>query len=169
MLQNGLIFTQNVFLSNLTDMRDGVYLIFTTPSVNLSYLGIPVGTPMVAEFDIPSYTNRSPGSGVGAYTAPTLYVRAQGNGGNPATEANWIDIATLISVGGTAVIRPHIPFGTGAGTTQNPLYSNRAVARFATPFTNYRLIGSYLGSFPDFSAVTGALKLGAMNVLAELQ
>lgn len=168
MLETALIMTRNVFLSNLTDMRDGAAILFTTPAVNLSFLGVPPGTQMVAELFIPAVTNRNPGSGVGAYSAATMAAVLQGCGGNTATEANWIDVASLVSVGANRTIRVHVPSGTGAGTTANPIYSNRAVARFHAHYTNYRLSGSYLGSFPDFSAVTAAIKLGARNVIAEL-
>lgn len=175
MLQTGLMFTNptaGAYLSNMTDMRNGAPIVFTTPSVNLSFLGIALGTPMVAEFDILAATNRNPATpGVGAYSGINMWLRVQGNGGLVTTEALWFDVATLFSVGGTDITRPHIPAGsTGSGVPNvGPVYSNRAVARFVAAFTNYRLWGSYIGSYADLSYPVGALKLAAQNVQAERQ
>ena len=166
-----LIFTSGVFLSNLSDMRDGAPQRFTTPAVNIGSVGLALSPPMVARLFIPAFTNRSPGSGVGVYTRPIMTAVVQGAGGNPATEANWVDVASLYSQrGSTRAIRPHVALSSdGSGGTTNPIFSNVAVARFAgSPYTNYRISGQYLGSFPDFSAVFADLRMGHRNVDPEL-
>lgn len=167
---NNLIFTSGVFLSNLTDMRDGAPLNFTTPRVNIGGVGMALSPEMTVRFFIPAFTNRSPGSGVGAYTRPIMTAVVQGAGGNPATEANWVDVASLYSQrGSTRAIRPHVAISsTGAGGPTNPIFSNVAVARFVAPFTNIRISGQFIGSFPDFSAVFADLRIGHRPVEPEL-
>ena len=167
-----LIFTQGVFLSNLSDMRDGAIVNFTTPRVNIGAVGMALSPPMTARLFIPAFTNRSPGSGVGAFTRPTMTAVVQGAGGNPATEANWVDVISLYSQrGSTRAIRPHVALSSdGSGGPTNPIFSNVAVARWAgTPYTNYRISGQYQGSFPDFSAVFADLRFGHRNIDPELQ
>lgn len=157
-----LIFTSGVFLSNLTDMRDGAVANFTTPRVNIGAVGMALSPEMTVRLFIPAFTNRNPGSGVGAFTRPIMTAVVQGNGGNPATEANWVDVASLHSLrGSTRAIRPHVALSSdGTGGPRNPVYSNIALARFVAPYTNYRISGQYQGSYPDFSAVQADLRFG---------
>ncbi len=166
-----LIFTSGVFLSNLSDMRDGVPANFTTPSVSIGKVGLALSPPMVARLFIPAFTNRSPGSGVGAYTRPIMTAVVQGNAGDPATAAGWVDVISMYSQKGSRAIRPHVALSsTGQGGVRNPIFSNVALARFAgAEYTNYRISGQYLGSFPDFSAVQADLRMGHRNNDPELQ
>lgn len=168
---NNLIFTSGVFLSNLSTMIDGVPANFTTPRVVVGQnAGLPLSPNMVARLFIPAFTNRSPGSGVGAFTRPIMTAVVQGNAGDPATAGGWVDVASLYSQKGSRAIRPHVALSsTGAGGPRNPIFSNVAVARFAGgEYTNYRISGQYLGSFPDFSAVVADLRLGHRAVDPEL-
>jgi hypothetical protein len=88
----------------------------------------------------------------------------QGSGGDPTTEATWQDVGLLHSIGGVNYMQPHVPVGsTGAGTPENPVRSNRAIIRFVSKYTNYRLSIQYYGSFFDASRPLGYLGLGAHN------
>lgn len=150
-----LVFTQNVVLSNNSTMVDGVPLNFTTPSVNIGAVGIPLGTPLVARFFIPAFT--------GSFTRSFLTLVVQGNPGAPGTAGLWVDVANMFSVPGRGTpIRPHMTGssdGSGSGFN-NRLFSNVALARFVAPFTNYRLSGQYLASNPNYSMVAGTLRAG---------
>lgn len=142
---SNLILTRNVFLSNLTDMRDGVPLNFTTPSVNIGQ--VAVDGNLVARIFIPAFTNRNPGSGVGAYTRPTMSAVVQVAEGSPAVAGNWKDLMWFKQ------IRPQVFSGDGSGTPSNMLFSREYIVRFNTDKSNVRISGQYIGSFPDFSAV----------------
>lgn len=148
------VLTAGHFLSNLTDMRDGVAQRFTTPSVNIGGVGYRASRALVLDVFIPAYTNRSPGSGVGAYTRPFLTIGLQDAQGDPTTEANWRDLGWL------KLIRPHVPAqSTGAGGTSlsSAIFSNRYRFGFQTDRSQVRLTGQYLGSFPDFSQFFAAI------------
>lgn len=167
-----LIFTSGVFLSNLSDMRDGVPANFTTPRVVVgANAGLPFNPGMVARLFIPAFTNRSPGSGVGAFTRAIMTAVLQGNPGDPATAAGWVDVASFYSQRGSRAIQPHVALSsTGQGGPRNPIFSNVAVtpALGRVPYTNLRISGQYLGSFPDFSAVQADLRVGHRAIDPEL-
>ncbi|HYE58564.1 MAG TPA: hypothetical protein VD948_08665 [Rhodothermales bacterium] len=149
---NSLILTQNRAFSYFTDMRDGVGNIWTTPSVNLQGPGGGTGA-LVMRLYFPSFTNATP---AGSFRAAYLTAVVQVCGGDPATEANWRDLTYFRRM------RPHVPTGsTGAGTPQNPVYSNEYIVRFNCDETNVRLSGTVLGSFPNFSHLHVAVYKGA--------
>lgn len=167
-IQASLIMTRNVLLSNLSTFLDGP-LIRTTPYVSVGGLGVPAGSPAVAVLFIPAYTNRNPASGVGIYSAPLITTMLQGSGGDPTVEATWQDVGLLHSIGGVNYMRPLVPVGsTGEGTPENPIRSNRAIIRFVSKYTNYRLSIQFKGDYFDASRPLAYIGLGAHNADDEL-
>lgn len=148
------VLTSGHILSYLTDMRDGVALSFTTPSVNVGAVGFRANRALVLDLFIPAMTTRNPGSGVGIYSGAFMTVVIQHADGNPATESNWRDLVWLKR------IRPHVPAGsTGAGgnTLSTAIFSNRFRVGFETDKSQIRLSGTVLGSFADFSGFYAAV------------
>lgn len=143
------------FLSNLTSGIGGTPFQFTTAYATLRS-EVPQDSNLVGVIDIPAYTNRNPGSGVGAFSAPTMTVVIQAVRGSPTqADSAWFDVASFHT------IRPRVPAGsTGAGTPANPIFSNRYIAHFQTVFTNVRFSGQFQGSFADFSRAYMAIHAG---------
>tara|TARA_Y100000310_G_scaffold53151_1_gene48749 strand:+ start:346 stop:849 length:504 start_codon:yes stop_codon:yes gene_type:complete len=152
----GRIFTEGHILSSLSDFRDGNAQTITTPALT-DVTPVRYDANLLAEIVFGSFTNRQPQAtaGVGAYTAPTMEATIQGAIGNPATEANWSNVASF------GLIRPHVPSGTGAGTPANPIFSNRYQARFQHGvYTNWRVRATFTGSYPDFGNMQARLLAG---------
>lgn len=148
------VLTSGHFLSNLSDMRDGVAQRFTTPSINIGGPGYRASRALILDVFVPAMTTRSPGSGVGVYTRPYLTIGLQDANGDPTVEANWRDLGWI------KLIRPHVPpTSTGAGGTSlsSAIFSNRFRFGFQTDRSQVRLTGQFLGSFPDFSQFFAAV------------
>lgn len=153
--ERGFVLRSNVYLSNLTDMRDGVPFKFTTPYATLRS-HVPMDSNLVMVVDIPAYTNRRPGAATVSVTQGTLTGVVQAVRGDPAqADGAWFDIAAFHT------IKPFVPAGsTGAGTPANPVYSNRYRVAFQTPFTNVRFSGQAFGPNFDFSNIYIAVHPG---------
>jgi hypothetical protein len=150
-----LILTQNHVFSYLSTSIHASGIMFSTPSVNLQGPGGGVGT-LVCRIFVPAFTNADPVTpGVGAFSAGTIRAILQVAAGNPATEANWRNHVTFRD------LTPRVPNGgTGAGTPQQPIFSNVAIVRFACVETNVRLTGTVSGSFANFSFLHVAIYKG---------
>ena len=157
-----LILTQGRNFSYLTT-GVGTGIMFTTPSVNLQGPGGGAGGSLVCKIYVPAYTNADPtGPAVGAFSTPLIQAVLQVAQGNPATEANWRNLMTF------ADLSPFVPSGnTGAGTAQNPIFSNTVIVRFNCVETNVRVSGRVHASFGNFSHLHIAIYKGARGGVAD--
>lgn len=152
---NRMVFTQGAPLSSFSDFRGNVASRFTTPSVYAPG-GINADRMMAVRAFVASFTNVN----VGAFTIPRLTLGLQGALGNPATEANWVDLMAFPQ------LRPYVPGNlaaggsNGAGTPGNLVLSNVVIRRVAgpLPYTNYRLTGQFIGSSPYFGGFYAVLE-----------
>jgi hypothetical protein len=157
--ESGFVLTHPVggpvhYLSNLTDMRDGVPFRFTTGYATVKS-EVPADGNLVGVVDIVAFTNRKPGAGV-SVSMPTMTVVVQAIKGDPTqADAAWFDIATFNT------IRPFVPLSsTGVNTPANPIFSNRYRRAFQAEYSNYRFSGQFVGPYPDFSRVYMAIHAG---------
>lgn len=151
------ILSQNHVWSFASDMRDGLPVNYTTPSINVGSLGFQKGEEaLVFDLFFPAATNVNAGTpGVGVYSGAVLTGIFQHARGNPATEANWRDVGVMKRM------RVHVPSGsTGAGTIANPVFSNRYRFALQTDRSQVRFSLQALGSFHDLSMVRVAAVSG---------
>ena len=143
------------YLSNLTDMRDGVAFRFTTAYARTPS-EVPADANLVGVIDIPAYTSRRPGAATVSVSLAVMTVVVQGVVGDPTpADSAWVDVATF------PTIRPHIPAGSnGSGDVNNPIYSNRYRRAFQAEYSSYRFSGQFHGPNPDYSRVYMAIHAG---------
>lgn len=157
--ESGFVLTHPVggpvhYLSNVTDMRDGVPFRFTTGYATLKS-EVPSDSTLVGVVDIVAYTNRRVGAGVSVSMATMTLVVQAAIGDPTQADSAWFDIATF------PTIRPFVPLSsTGANTPQNPVFSNRYRLGIQTPYTNLRFSGQFHGPNPDFSRTYMAIHPG---------
>lgn len=156
--ESGYVLTHPVggpvhYLSNFTDMRNGIPFRFTTGYATLKS-EVPADSNLVGLVDIPAFTNVS-GQGA-SLSMPVMTLVVQAVVGDPtAADSSWFDIASF------GTIRPHVPAGsTGVGTPANPIFSNRYRRAFQTEYTNVRFSGQFYGPFANYSRVYMAIHAG---------